>query len=63
MLMNTDGSGLQQLTHFCYMGYVKSHPGIAATGYWGRGDSTIYAQRLIFPNRRLINCSFKTGNI
>ena len=49
MLMNPDGSGLQQLTHFCDTGYVESHPGIAATGYWGRGDSTIYAQSLVFP--------------
>lgn len=50
MLMNTDGSGLQQLTHFRDTGYVESSPGIAATGFWGLGDSTIYAQSLVFPD-------------
>ncbi len=50
MLMNRDGSGLQQLTHYCDTGYVESSPGIAATGFWGKRDSTIFAQSLIFPN-------------
>lgn len=49
MLMDPNGSGLQQLTHFCDTGYVESSPGIAATGFWSHGDSIIYAQSLIFP--------------
>lgn len=49
MLMNTDGSELQQLTHFRTPGYVESSPGIAATGFWNKEGNTIYAQSLIFP--------------
>lgn len=50
MLMNTDGSALQQLTHFRTPGYAESSPGIAATGFWSEDGRTIYAQSLIFPN-------------
>ncbi|HEU4716815.1 MAG TPA: T9SS type A sorting domain-containing protein [Bacteroidia bacterium] len=49
MLMDPDGMNLQQLTHYCDTGYVESGAGIAATGFWGHGDSTIYAQSLLFP--------------
>lgn len=49
MLMNIDGSGLQQLTHFRTPGYAESSPGIAATGFWSKDGTTIYAQSLIFP--------------
>ena len=49
MLMNPDGSGLEQLTHFGDTGYVESGDGIAAVGYFGKDDSTIYGQSLILP--------------
>jgi Tol biopolymer transport system component len=50
MLMNRDGSGLQQLTHFRTPGYPESSNGIAATGYWSTDGKQIYAQSLIFPD-------------
>lgn len=50
MLMNRDGSGLQQLTHFRTPGYPESSAGIAATGYFSEDGSTIYAQSLVFPD-------------
>jgi Tol biopolymer transport system component len=50
MLMNKDGSGLQQLTHFRTPGYPESSPGIASTGFWTPDGTTIYAQSLIFPD-------------
>ncbi|MBC7828231.1 MAG: PD40 domain-containing protein [Chitinophagaceae bacterium] len=50
MLMNTDGSGLQQLTHFRTPGYPESSAGIAATGFWSPDGSIVYAQSLIFPD-------------
>ena len=50
MLMDTDGSQLQQLTHFCDTGYIESDSGIAATGFWNHSGSVIYAQSLLFPN-------------
>jgi Tol biopolymer transport system component len=49
MLMNTDGSGLQQLTHFRTKGYPESTEGIAATAFFSSDGKTIYAQTLIFP--------------
>lgn len=50
MLMDSNGSNLQQLTHFRDTGYVESSPGIAATGFWTPDGSRIYAQSLIFPD-------------
>ncbi|HTF02854.1 MAG TPA: T9SS type A sorting domain-containing protein [Bacteroidia bacterium] len=50
MLMNADGSGLQQLTHFRDTGYFESHAGIAATGFWTPDGRRIYCQSLIFPD-------------
>ena len=50
MLMNKDGSGLQQLTHFRTPGYPESHNGIAAIGFWSDDGSTIYALSLNFPD-------------
>lgn len=50
MLMNTDGTDLQQLTHFRTPGYFESSPGIAATGYWSPDGTTIFAQSLVFPD-------------
>jgi Tol biopolymer transport system component len=50
MLMNKDGSGLQQLTHFRTPGYPESSPGIAAIGFWTPDGTTIYAKTLVFPD-------------
>jgi Tol biopolymer transport system component len=49
MLMNTDGSGLQQLTHFRTKGYPESSDGMAATAFFSADGKTIYATTLIFP--------------
>lgn len=50
MLMDPNGTNLQQLTHFCDTGYFESGGGIAAVGYFGPGDSCIYAQSLLYPD-------------
>jgi Tol biopolymer transport system component len=49
MLMNADGSGLTQLTHFRSKGYPESNSGIAAIGFFGPDGKTIYCTTLIFP--------------
>lgn len=49
MLMNDNGTGLQQLTHLCDTGYIESPGGIAATGFWKPDGTRIYAQSLTFP--------------
>ncbi len=49
MLMNADGSGLEQLTHFRTKGYPESSSGIAATGFFSSDGKTIYAQTLVYP--------------
>jgi hypothetical protein len=50
MLMNADGTGLQQLTHFCDTAYYNPHPGIAAVGFWTPDGSRIYGTSLVFPD-------------
>jgi Tol biopolymer transport system component len=50
MLINSDGTGLQQLTHFrTKKGYYESNSGIAAIGFFSHDGKTIYAQTLLFP--------------
>ena len=61
MLMNSDGSGLQQLTHFCEKGFLESGSGIAAIGYWSPDGSTIYCLTLMFPDYNYWVIKFK-GN-
>lgn len=65
MLMNTDGTGLQQLTHFCDTAYYPVHPGIAATGSWRSDGARIYAQSLVFPhyNNWIIDFYGNCGNV
>jgi Tol biopolymer transport system component len=48
MLLNADGTGLQQLTHFNVPGYAESTPvsSVAAVGGWDR-DGSILALQLI----------------
>lgn len=61
MLMNTDGSGLQQLTHFMTKGYPESSKGMAAVGMFGPDGQTVYATTLIFPDYEYWIIKFK-GN-
>ena len=64
MLMNADGSDLQQLTHYRDTGYYESGYGIAAIGFWSPDGSTIYAQTLTFPyvENWTINFAGNCGN-
>jgi Tol biopolymer transport system component len=50
MLMNKDGSGLVQLTHFKEPGHPESGTGIAACPFWSRDGKTVLLTTLIFPN-------------
>jgi hypothetical protein len=50
MMMNKDGSGLVQLTHFKEPGHPESGTGIAACPFWSRDGKTVLLTTLIFPN-------------
>jgi len=50
MIMDIDGSNLEQLTHFREEGYPEYHEGIASTGYWNEDGSKIFAHSLEFPD-------------
>jgi hypothetical protein len=54
MLINVDGSGLRQLTHFNVPGYAESFPhgkgAVAACGVWSPDRSRILASSLRFPD-------------
>jgi hypothetical protein len=54
MLINVDGSGLRQLTHFNVPGYPESFPhgkgAVAACGAWSPERSRILAYSLRFPD-------------
>ena len=50
MLMNSDGSGLTQVTHYKASGYPESSAGIAANGEWSPDGSTLSLRQLIFPD-------------
>ena len=50
MLMNRDGSGLRQLTHFREPGYPEYGQAIAANGVWSPDGRTLSLRALIFPN-------------
>ena len=51
MLINKDGTGLTQLTHFYEPGYSEYSPksGIAACAGWNPDGRTLLLSRLIFP--------------
>jgi hypothetical protein len=53
MLMNRDGSALQQLTHFRDPGAPEYHNGIAAIGHWAKHGRTLQLLTLEFPNYRV----------
>jgi len=50
MIMDKDGSNLEQLTHFREPGFSEYHQGIASTGYWNSDGTKIFAHSLEFPN-------------
>ena len=50
MLMNADGSGLTQLTHFREPGHPDYSNGIAACADWSLDDRSALLSTLIFPN-------------
>jgi Tol biopolymer transport system component len=53
MMMNSDGSGLTQLTHFLEPGYPEYsfwNPAIAANAAWAPTGRTVSLRRLFFPN-------------
>jgi len=50
MIMDADGSNLEQLTHFREPGFPEYHEGIASTGYWDETGTIIYAHSLEFPD-------------
>jgi Tol biopolymer transport system component len=67
MMMNSDGSGLEQLTHFNYSGYPESDPpqqgSVAANGEWSPDGKSISVLNLFFPNYQtwaigFLNCSY-----
>jgi hypothetical protein len=64
MLINVDGSGLRQLTHFNVPGYPESFPhgkgAVAACGMWSPDRSRILAYSLRFPDYDWWEISFPT---
>ena len=50
MLMNRDGSGLAQLTHFREPGYPEYPSGIAAVGTWNDDGRSAHLAALVFPD-------------
>ena len=65
MLMNKDGSGLQQLTHFNTPGYAESNPvgrgSVAANGAWHPDGRSISVINLFFPTYETWTITF-SGN-
>ena len=65
MLINVDGSGLRQLTHFNVWGYPESFPhgkgAVAACGLWSPDRSRILATSLRFPDYDWWEISFPEG--
>ncbi len=52
MIMNKDGSNLQQISHFNQPGYPEYslQGSVAANGEWGPGGSSVSALALVLPN-------------
>jgi Tol biopolymer transport system component len=61
MLMNKDGSNLQQLTHFRQPGYPEysEKGGIAATAEWNPDGRSADLSRLFFPNYEYWEITFQ----
>ncbi len=62
MLMRTDGSHLEQLTHFNVPGYPESNPAgqrtVAAVGAFSPDSKSITALNLVFPNYQTWSIDF-----
>jgi Tol biopolymer transport system component len=65
MVMNSDGSGVQQLTHFNTPGYPESNSrgriSVAANGEWHPDGRSVTVLNLFFPNYEAWTITF-TGN-
>jgi hypothetical protein len=62
MLMDADGSNLQQLTHFNVPGYPESSTrgrSVAAVGEWHPSGRSIRALNLFFPEYESWTITFK----
>jgi hypothetical protein len=59
MLMNADGSGLTQLTHFREPGYPEYPSGIAAGAEWSPDDRSALRSTLVFPNYEYWDLAFR----
>jgi Tol biopolymer transport system component len=59
MLMNKDGSGMTQLTHFREPGYPEYPSGIAATPAWSHDGRSASLAALVFPDYEYWTLVFK----
>ena len=59
MLMNKDGSNLQQLTHFRKPGYRESSQGIAANSEWSPDGRSLNLTQLYFPKLEYWDITFR----
>jgi Tol biopolymer transport system component len=62
MMMDSDGSNLEQVSHFNYPGYPESNPpgqgSVAANGEWNPNGQQISALNLFFPNYQTWTIAF-----
>jgi len=65
MLINVDGTGLRQLTHFGVSGYPESfphgHAEIAAVGMWSPDGTSIFCNSIAFPDDTYWEITFPTN--
>jgi Tol biopolymer transport system component len=65
MLIDNNGSNLEQVTHFNYPGYPESNPpgqgSVAANGEWSPDGRWISALNLFFPNYQTWSIAFDGG--
>lgn len=61
MLMNRDGTGLMQLTHFKAPGYPESSEGIAASPEWNPDGGSASLRQLFFPKYQYWTVVFRAA--
>ena len=61
MIMNSDASDIQQLTHFRKPGYPEYSQGIAANAEWSRDGRTLNLTQLYFPKLEYWDITFRGG--
>jgi len=59
MLMNRDGRGLMQLTHFRQPGHSEYPSGIAAVGAWSPDGRSANLAALVFPDYEYWDIAFR----